>query len=162
MARNLIIEEDEDALADPKLYIANPAKARVAWDNMMDDFREMGPLLSKEDKVELLRFCRVAIADDYIDVNKIHSQFLLVERIKEAVLDNANQVRDEVTVRDLTAFANAVGNLTGLYLRNQEKFDHMKELQNMREAVIYAIEELPPVQQAKFFTKLDELNLASY
>ena len=163
MSRNSInVDQFEEASVDPTLYVANPAKAQAALQTLLDDFREMGPLLDKDAKIEILRFCRINIVENYVDVNKIFSQFCLVERIKEGVLNHNGELRDETTIRDLTAFANAVGNLTGLFLRNQDKFDHMREIQNMREAVIEAISSLPPAEQTKFFTKLDELNIASY
>ena len=150
----------------PQPNLADINKIRDLVDNTLNDLYHVASVLTIEDRVrihqilgieDLLEGCSPASGVN-LDIDEISQQYQLVMKIRNMVLDPSNQIAKGTDVKALTSLTASIGSLMGLWLRSQDKIDHLKEIAHMREAVIHAINDQPAVVRERFFSKLEELN----
>ena len=95
-----------------------------------------------------------------MDVDEVTRQYLLVLKIRNMVLDPNQQIAKGDDVKALSSLVSSINSLISLWIRSQEKVDHMREVSHMREAVIAAISEQSAEVREIFFAKLKELENA--
>lgn len=88
-----------------------------------------------------------------VSMDDIIDQYALVLNMRDRVVNSDAQ--DTLSLRDLATFTNAVSALSTLFLRYQEKIDHILELNNLRDALVKTLKEFPTALSDTFFQTLE-------
>ena len=126
-------------------------------DNLITDLQEYSSLFTPQHKTTLRRL----VGEDtpsVMTVDEIQKQFELVKKIRDQIIDPSGKLLDGVEVKVIAALVSSLSSLISLFLKNQEKIDHMKEVSHLKVSVIEAVSGLDADTQSKFFAKLDELS----
>lgn len=91
------------------------------------------------------------------DVDQVAAQYQLVQQLRAKVLTPGNDIQERATAKDLSALINAINSTIALFMKNQERIKHLKEMRAMKEATILALKDMPEEVQLNFFKRLDEM-----
>lgn len=91
-----------------------------------------------------------------LDINAITAQYLLVEHIRDTILDPNNTIKHKATPRELSALISSISNVVSLFLKNQDKIELLKEVQSIKRAVSYALQDAPMAVRTKFLEKFKQ------
>lgn len=145
----------------PAYSAADFHKVQAEIGTMMIDLQEMIPALTKTQKMQIQAMLGLGTSDNpsmVMDIDEVTAQYMLVLKVRDMVLDPQQRFHERTDAKGLTALVNAINGVINLFIRHQAKLDHMKEVSHMRESVVFAISELDPEVQQRFFEKLEELN----
>ena len=132
-------------------------KSRQAVKEILADLRDIAPALTTTDKVEVANICKLSNASEYLSANEIESQYRLVQKLRDKVM-TSSEILTTNSARDLSALVTSLNSFISMYLRNQEKINHLQKLSNLREAVVDAIKDLGPDVTKKFYEKLSQFD----
>lgn len=162
--------------AVPALPSYSPAdyhRVQQGISDVFEELRQIAPALNDNQKEEALSIIGInGFSSSTVgynsngkviqfDVDQVSAQYALVQALREKVLTTGNDIREFASAKDLSALINAINSTIALFLRNQEKIDHLKEIRMMREATILAMKDMPPEIQANFFKRIEELRSSS-
>lgn len=129
--------------------------------DVLSELQQVAPALSDTHRQEIAYMVGISgtgyESHDSFDVDQVTSQYALVKKIRSMVLDPQNNFHERTDAKALSALINAINGTITLFFKNQEKIDNLKEMRNMREAVITAVKDLPAEAQETFFKRLEEL-----
>jgi hypothetical protein len=91
-----------------------------------------------------------------LDIDAITSQYLIVEHIRNKILDPTGTIKHKATPRELTALVSAISNVVSLFLKNQDKLTLLKEVQRIKRSVSLALADAPLDVKTKFLEKVKE------
>ena len=159
---------DQDARQSVPAYSpADYYKVNDAINDLINDLRQVAPALSDSHKLEIMAVAGIPSVFHSIgktqtglvqyDVNEVVQQYKMVKLLQSKVLTNNGDILVGTDAKSLSALINSINSTIALFLRNQEKIDHLKAMKTMQEAVIGAVKDLPPETQATFLKRLNEL-----
>lgn len=126
-------------------------------DEIIVDLQEYSTLFTPEHKNKLRNLVG-SNEPAQMTVDDVQQQYELVKRIRDQIVDGSAILREGTDVRSLTSFVSASNSLISLFLKNQQTFNHIKESEDLKEAVLWALRDLEPAIHTRFFNKLDELS----
>lgn len=157
----MTIYEGDTAMLAPSYSPADYYQVQDAIKDVMSELKHIAKALTDEQKQEVLAIIGTMGTTtgllQQFDVDQVTAQYALVQKLRAMVLDPQSNLHERTTTKDISALITAINTTIGLFLRNQERLDHLKEMQNMREATIAALKDLPPESQQRFFRRLEEL-----
>ena len=139
-------------------------RVQQAIEEAFEELKAVAPALTTEQKLkaaQILDIDYLASAVMPIDtlesfgIDEVSAQFALVKLLRDQVLSSNGRILEESSTKDVTSLINAINSTISLFMRAQEKIDHLREMQRMREATIVAMKEMPMEVQTKFFQYLD-------
>ena len=129
-------------------------------DELIDDLQELSSLFTTAHKRRLQSVVG-NVSTEVLTVDEVTKQYELVKKVRDQIVDNNCELLDGVEPRVIAALISSINSLISLYLKNEEKIDHIKKAYDMYQAVVFAISEQDKETQTRFFAKLDELSLKS-
>jgi hypothetical protein len=142
-------------LSMPKFSPEDYYKVQDSINVLLEDFKDLLPAMSEEQKDQLIKIIdKPSINRDSVSVDDVVAQYRLVIKIRNKLIRPNDELADEATARDLTSFTNAVGNLLNVYMRNESKFNQMREIAETREAIQYALAEQSDEVKRRFLERL--------
>lgn len=150
----------------PSYSPADYYKIQSHIEDVLNDLREIAPALNDIHRQSIFNIIgrpAEALNEDgtgliQYDIDQVTSQYALVQKIRAMVLDPNNNFHERTDAKGLSALVNAINGTINLFIRTQDKIEHLKKMQNMREATVAAIKGLPPEVQTTFINKLEELD----
>lgn len=161
--------EQKQAIAAGILPSFSPADYHRVQDAINDCFTELkqiAPALTDDQKHQVLLMLGITPGNlgtmgtangslVQYDVDEVAAQYQLVKQLRAKVLTPSNEIAERATAKDLSALITAMNGTIGLFMKNQEKIDHLKEMRAMREATILALKDMPEEVQLSFFKNLE-------
>jgi len=89
------------------------------------------------------------------DPSELDTLFTLVKTLQRKVVTNDSNLLANATTRDLSSLIGGITSLLRAFSAQQAKVDEAKELGDLKQAVLAAIESLDSSAQAKFYEKLE-------
>ena len=133
-------------------------KSQQDIDDLLTDLEEFSGLFTSQHKFQLARLAGGGIELETMTIDHVQKQFQLVNKIRDRLLDKNDNLLEGFDTKGISLLVSSINSLTNLFLRSQEKINHLEEIAYLKEAVIGAVATLPKVQQVAFFNKFDELS----
>ena len=112
--------------------------------------------------MDMLRvLCAKDDSSDFLTVDEVTKQFQMVKKLRNTLLDHDNNIMINADAKGLSALISSINSLISLFIRSQDKINHMKEVADLREAVLTAVSTLPQEARQIFLDKLDSLSTGS-
>ena len=89
------------------------------------------------------------------DPTELDTLFTLVKTLQRKVVTNDSNLLANATTRDLSSLIGGITSLLRAFSAQQQKVDEAKEMGDLKEAVLAAIETLDSSAQQRFYDKLE-------
>ena len=132
-------------------------KSQIAIDELLIDLEEYSGLFTSQHKVRLSRLAGGGTELETMTIDHVQKQFQLVNKIRDRLLDKDDNLLEGFDTKGISLLVSSINSLTNLFLRSQEKINHLEEIAHLKEAVLGAVSTLSKTQQTEFFNKFDEL-----
>jgi hypothetical protein len=124
---------------------------------MIADLEEMKSVLLPKHHERIRKVLPKPPASSLFGVDEVTKQYELVKMIREQVLDAEGNFLAELEPRVLASLVSSINSLISLFLKNSEKLDKMREIEDTQIALTEIVSEFSKEDQVKFFTRLDQL-----
>lgn len=152
----------------PRFSAQDYHKVQAEVEDLLAHFKDFAPAMTEDQKARALSYMGIVQPYEVLqrnashatyDVDQVSAQYALVQKIRQMVLDPANNFTERTDAKGLSALVNAINGTISLFMRHQESLDSLKEMRIMREAIIEAVKDLPNEVQDKFFRRLEQLRV---
>lgn len=126
-------------------------------DGLITDLKEYSGLLTPKHKTDLGRLAGGPVDVDVLTIDHVQKQFQLVMKIRDRLVDGEDNLLEDFDTKTIGTLTTAVNSLLSLFLKSQDKINHLQEIAHLKEAVVTAVSSLEKPQQMLFLTKFDDL-----
>jgi len=127
-------------------------------ENYISALAEHKELLSPSQKESLQNLIEETLPTQFekFDPTELDTLFTLVKNLQRKVITNDSNLLANATTRDLSSLIGGITSLLRAFSAQQAKVDEAKELGDLKQAVLAAIESLDdPTAQGRFFSTLE-------
>lgn len=145
---------------EPSYHPHNYHRVQMAINTLVQDIKDLVPAMTKTQKstVAALIGARMEAPDltTELTMSEVSKQYQLVLNLQDQLINDAGGIMSDASAKEISALINALNTTISLFMRSQKEMNHLEEMQNMREAIVYALKESPAETQENFFKRIEE------
>lgn len=149
-----------DGFSQPAYHPHDYHRVQDAIRSLVQEIKEMVPAMTIPQRAMIANLIGATLEDGpmptELTMSEVSKQYQIVLKLQDQLINDVGGIMSDASAKEISALITAMNNTIALFMRSQKDMNHLEEMQNMREAIVYALKESPAEVQENFFKRIDE------